>query len=97
MDNLPDEEDPIGLIGVCPACLTPGITEFICEDNHVHTMPFSSDPNSLNGLKQIQFVFETIEQLIPDCILSDSGKEKVRRAIEAEKVALKLKIKQVEN
>jgi hypothetical protein len=54
-------------------------------------------PTTLNGLKEIQFVFETIERLIPDSILSTEGKEKVRRAVEAEKVVLKLKIQQVEN
>lgn len=97
LEDIEDEDDMIDLVGVCPLCLTPGVTEYICDDGHIHTMPLRTDPTNLNGLKEIQFVFDTIEKLIPDSILSTEGKEKVRRAVEVEKATLKLKIQQVEN
>jgi len=89
IEDYQDEDDIIDLVGICPNCLAPGIVDYLCNKGHVHTAPFESDIESYEGLKDLEFIFDTMEKLLSDSSLTKSAKRKLSDVIKEKNVELK--------
>lgn len=84
-----DEEDLTCLIGVCPNCIAPGLTDYICNHGHIHTTPFKADLKTYDGLKEVEYIFDQMEKLLPESVLPDSSRREILDVVKNKKHEVK--------